>query len=114
MGGKCYEKNSSLFVDSFFPELESTKCEDSVFVHSMSPHVWDSVFFRAEMFGLLKDKIPLVCWSQGSGYSLSVSIGSLYGVRPNQIPPKGKFSQKKTANYPYFVDKGGEGVLKCG
>jgi len=59
------------------------------------------------MFGLLKDKIPLVCWSQGSGYSLSVSIGSLYGVRPNQIPPKGKFSQKKTANYPYFVDKGG-------
>ena len=59
------------------------------------------------MFGLLKDKIPLVCWSQCSGYSLSVSIGSLYGVRPNQIPPKGKFSQKKTANYPYFVDKGG-------
>ena len=87
----------------------------TLFLFTVCPPMSGTLFFfRAEMFGLLKDKIPLVCWSQGSGYSLSVSIGSLYGVRPNQIPPKGKFSQKKTANYPYFVDKGGEGVLKCG
>ena len=57
------------------------------------PNVWDSVFFRAEMFGLLKDKILLVFWSQGSGYSPRVSIKSLYGVRPNQIPPKGRVAK---------------------
>ena len=68
----------------------------TLFLFTVCPPMSGTLFFfRAEMFGLLKDKIPLVCWSQGSGYSLSVSIGSLYGVRPNQIPPKGKFSQKK-------------------
>ena len=62
------------------------------------------------MFGLLKDKILLVCWSQGSRYSLRVSIGSLYGVRPNQIPPMGRVP-KNTENYPHFVDKeGGRGL----
>ena len=43
---------------------------------------------------------------QGSGYSLRVSIGSLYGIRPNQILPKGRV-KKNPANYPHFVDKGG-------
>ena len=45
-------------------------------------------FFRAEMFWPIEDLLPLVCWSQGSGYSLGVSKGSLYGVNPNQIGPK--------------------------
>ena len=29
-------------------KTESTKSGDSVFFHSISPHVWDSVFFRTE------------------------------------------------------------------
>jgi len=54
----------------------------TLFLFTVCPPMSGTLFFfRAEMFGLLKDKIPLVCWSQGSGYSLSVSIGSLYGVR---------------------------------
>ena len=67
MRGKCCEKNRVLTFRELIPELESTKCQDSVFVHSISPLVWDSVL-RPEMFGLLKDKIPLVC--QAAGYSL--------------------------------------------
>ena len=41
-----------------------------------------------EMFQPIQDLLPLVCWSQGSGYSLRVSKGSLYGVSPDQIPRK--------------------------
>ena len=40
------------------------------------------------MFGLLCDLHPLVCWSQGSGYSLRVSKGSLYRVSPDEVPSK--------------------------
>ena len=32
------------------------------------PYVWDSVFFRAEMFGLPSLLLPLLYWSQGFGY----------------------------------------------
>ena len=65
------------------------------------------------MFGLLKDKIPLFDGVRVlDTHSLRVSIGSLYGVRPNQIAPKGRVPQKK-ANYPHFVDKGGGSPQMC-
>ena len=60
MGGNAVKKKeSSLFVDSFFPELESTKCEDSVFVHSISPSVLDSVFLELKCLDYSRTKFLL-------------------------------------------------------
>ena len=60
----------------------------TLFLFTTFPPFLGLFFFRAEMFGLLMEKIPLVCWSQSSGYSLRVSKGSLYRVSPEKIPPK--------------------------
>ena len=69
MGGNAVKKTESpLFVDFFTAFL---------------PHVWDSVFFRAEIFGLLSPSLPLVCWSQGFGYGVLACNGIIIRTRPN-------------------------------
>ena len=94
MGGKCSGKKQSphflwtLFFSSSGKKQSPWKVR-TLFLFTVCPPMSGTLFFfRAEMFGLLKDKIPLVCWSQGSGYSLRVSKGSLYRVRRDQIQPK--------------------------
>ena len=87
-GGKCCEKNR---VPSFcrlcffqsWKNTESTKSGDSVFFHSISPHVWDSVFFRADIFRLLSLSLPLICWSQGFGYGFLASYVIIICTRPD-------------------------------
>ena len=90
MGGNAVKKKEKKRVLTLcrlglFLQLKKTESTKSKDFLSMSETL---LFFRAEIFGLLQEKLPLVCGSQGSGYSLRLSKGSLYGVRPDQIPLK--------------------------
>ena len=87
-------------------KTESTKSKDSNFFHSISPHVWDSVCFRAEIFGLLFPSLPLVCWSQGL-MTLGNSLGQIF---PDNHC--GLFTVYTKVSAPYLLRFGCNGVLK--
>ena len=78
MGGKCCEKKQAQhFLDSvFFQALKKNRA-------TFTPHIWDSVIFRAEMFGLLSPSLPLMYWSQGFSYSFLTCNGIIICTRPN-------------------------------
>jgi hypothetical protein len=50
--GHITHSESKNFLDSVFSSIEK-KTESLFFFEPFLPHVWDSVFFRAEIFGLL-------------------------------------------------------------
>ena len=82
MGGKCcVKKQSPHFLWTLFfsraGKKQSPQKVRTLFFHSISPHVWDSVCFRAEIFGLLSPSLPLVCWSQGL-MTLGNSLGQIF------------------------------------
>ena len=89
MGGKCSGKKQSphflwtLFFSSSGKKQSPWKVRTLFFFRAFSPHVWDSVFFRAESFGHLSPSLPLICWSQSFGYGFLASYGIIIFTRPN-------------------------------
>ena len=93
-GGEMVRKKSSPRISwtMFFPALKKNRVQEALglcFFHTISPHVWDSVFF------LHTTKIykfsPFWSWNfqhQSSGNSFRGAKGSLYWSCPIQIPSK--------------------------
>ena len=63
--------------------LQKTRVYKKWELKAFLPHVWDSAFFRAEIFELLSLLLPLVCWSQGFGYGFLTCYGIIICTRPN-------------------------------
>ena len=91
-GGEMLWKKTEMLPLQLWIKTESMKSGDSNFFHSISPHVWDFVFFRTEIFGLFSPSLPLVRWSQSFGYGFLASYGIKICTRPNiflsKVPKK--------------------------
>ena len=58
------------------------------FSHHFSPMSGTLFFFQSTEIGKSSLSLPEIFQDQGSGYSLKVSSGSLYGISPVKIPSK--------------------------
>ena len=74
-GEMLWKKQSPHFLWTLFSRAGVHKMWGLCFGSQHFPPCLGLCFFRAEMLELLKDKISLVCRSQGSGYSLKKSSG---------------------------------------